>query len=75
MMCHAKLTTESRDAGSVSKSLNPDNVDMDSLEVSTSVSGSTITSEVKSTSLSTLLSTVDDLLRCQITSESLIEDG
>ena len=75
MMCHAKLVTESGDPASVSKSLNTDNVGLDSLEVETSVSGGRIISEIKSHRVSTLLSTVDDLLRCQITSESLIENG
>ena len=75
MMCRAELTTESKDAESVSKSLNVDNVDMKSLKVNTSVSGNKITSTVESNVLSTILSTVDDLLRCQITSESLIENG
>jgi len=75
MMCHARLVTDSGDAESVSKSLNPDNVGFDSLEVRTSVSGGSITTEIKSGSLSTLLATVDDLLRCQATSEALIGDG
>jgi hypothetical protein len=75
MMCHARLLTESRDAESVSKSLKPDNVGMRFLEVRTSVSGGRIVSDIESGSLTTLLSTIDDLLGCQITSESLIEDG
>ena len=72
MMCHAILTTESRDAAAVSGSLNVDNVSMGALRVTTRVSGNTITSEIESESVSTILFTVDDLLRCQIMSESLI---
>jgi hypothetical protein len=72
MMCHATLTTESKDAKAVAKSLNADNVRMQSLTVSTAVEGGSIRSDIRSESLTTLLATVDDLLRCQITSESLI---
>jgi hypothetical protein len=73
MMCQAKLTTESKDAASVSKSLNPDNKGVDSLEINTFVSGGKITTNIRVDSITTLMSTVDDLIRCQMTSESLID--
>ena len=72
MNCSATLVTESKDAKAVACSLNADNVRMESLSVETAVSGSHITTEIRSESVSTLLATVDDILRCQITSESLI---
>ena len=72
MMFHATLTTESKDARAVAQSLSADNVSMKALNITTAAGGNTITSDIQSESLSTLLSTVDDLLRCQITSESLI---
>jgi len=72
MMCHAKLTTESKDATSVAKSLHTDNMEADYLSVTTRAQGGQIVSEISSNTVSTLLATVDDLIRCQITSESLI---
>ena len=72
MMCDATLTTDSKDGKAVAKSLNADNVRMDSLTVKTTVAGGTIVSHIESQSVSCLLSTVDDLLRCQMTAESLI---
>ena len=75
MMCKATLVTESKDALSVSSSLRADDVAMPSLTVRTSASGGRIVSTVEAESLSTLLSAVDDLLKCQITAESLIVNG
>ncbi|MBD3388599.1 MAG: hypothetical protein GF414_06830 [Candidatus Altiarchaeales archaeon] len=75
MICYAKLVTESAGSAAVSESLNTDNVVMNSLSVETSLSGNRVTSEIRSDSLNTLLSTLDDLLRCQITSESMIDNG
>jgi hypothetical protein len=72
MNCHATMVTESKDASAVGKSLNADNVRMDSLTVKTTVFAGRIVTDIESESVSTLLATVDDLLRCQITSESLI---
>ena len=72
MMCKAVLTTESLSADAVAKALNEDNVRMDGLAVKTSSSGGKVTTEIDCESVSTLMSTVDDLLRCQMTSESMI---
>ena len=72
MNCHATLTTESKDAPSVAKALNADNVRMAGLTVETSASDGRITSEIRSESVTTLMSTIDDILRCQMTSEALI---
>jgi hypothetical protein len=75
MMCYARLSTESKDAAAVSKSLKPDNVGMECLKVTTSTSGAMIVSEVDAGSVITLMSTLDDLIMCQMTSEALLEDG
>jgi hypothetical protein len=72
MNCQATLRTESKDAAAVAESLRPDNVGMDSLSVSSRADGGFVVSEVRSRSVGTLLATVDDILRCQMASESLI---
>ncbi|MFH0862958.1 MAG: KEOPS complex subunit Pcc1 [Candidatus Altiarchaeota archaeon] len=72
MMCKAILIAESLGAVAVAKALNGDNVRMDSLTVRTSSSTGKVTTEIDCESVSTLMATVDDLLRCQMTSESLI---
>ena len=75
MMCKATLTTESKDGRAVAESLNADNVRMDRLVVRTACRGNHVVSQITADSTSTLLSTIDDLIRCQITSESMIKDG
>jgi len=75
MNCRAVLTTESKDAEAVQSSLCADNVKIGSLEVRCTVRGGKVVSSVDAKSLGTLLSTVDDILRCQITSESMIDNG
>jgi hypothetical protein len=72
MRFQARMFTDSRDAGSVSKSLSADNICLDFLTVKTGVSGKRIDSKIECESLSTLISTVDDLLRCQISSEVML---
>ncbi len=72
MRCHAKLTTDSANPEAVSESLKADNVLMKGLTISTRAEGGKIVSEIDAESVSTTLSTLDDILRCQITSESLI---
>jgi hypothetical protein len=75
MNCHAKLVTESNDAHAVAQALNADNVALEYLNVTTAASGNAVVSEIRAQSLTTLMATVDDLLSCQITSESLIKNG
>ena len=72
MMCSAILTTDSKDPAAVSGSLSGDDASMESLRVTTVSSDGAVVCTVEAESLSTLLSTIDDLLRCQMTSESLI---
>jgi hypothetical protein len=47
-------------------------VKMGALEVRTGVVGGMVVTEIEAESAGTLMSTVDDIIRCQITSESLI---
>ena len=72
MMCKAVLTTESQGAEAVAKALEGDNVRMDGLILRTTSSGGKVSTEIGCESVSTLMATVDDILRCQITSESMI---
>ena len=72
MMCKARLVTESSDAEAVSKALAADSVRMERLIVRTGSSHGRVITEIEAESVSTLMSTVDDLIRCQMTSESLI---
>lgn len=72
MNVYARLSTESKDACAVASSLSADNVSLDNLSVKTGFEGSYVVSEVRAQSLSTVLSTLDDILRCQMASEALI---
>ncbi|MBU0762297.1 MAG: hypothetical protein KKD39_04675 [Candidatus Altiarchaeota archaeon] len=72
MKSTATLITDSMDAASVASSLNTDNICLEGLSVKTYADQGSVVSVVSSDSLTTLLSTVDDLLRCQMASESLL---
>lgn len=72
MMVDAILRTESKDPESVAASLSLDNCDLDGLRVSSSVEDGMVVSSVEGRSVGTVLSTLDDLVCCQITSESLV---
>jgi hypothetical protein len=75
MNVHATLVTESKDAASQARALNVDNVSMGSLNAITRAEGKLVITELHAKSIGTLMATVDDILRCQITSESLMQDG
>jgi len=68
----ATLISESKNPESVSRALDVDNIKLSGLEVTTNVSGSTVETRVGSNSLSTLLLTLDDVLKCQILAEGLV---
>ncbi len=72
MRAYARLVTESKDARSVSQSLNADNLPVGTLSVKSTEKDGFVVSEISSDSLTGLLSTVDDILRCQMASESLL---
>ena len=62
----------SKDAESVAKALDVDNVELDSLAVSTKTKGKSVVSVVKSNSLATAFATIDDLIRNQILVEETV---
>ena len=68
------LHTTSKNSKEVSKSLDVDNVRMEDLSIKTTYRDGSITTVVEANSIGTLLSTVDDVLRCQIAAESMIKE-
>jgi hypothetical protein len=72
MIYSAMMLTDSGDAGAVCASLNADNLEMENLRVTSEISGSQILTRIESNSIGSLLAAADDLISCQITSESLI---
>jgi hypothetical protein len=75
MNCHARIVTESLDASAIAGSLNVDNIAEDYLKIKSRSEEGRIVTEIDATSIGTMLATIDDMLRCQITSESMITDG
>ena len=73
MMAKATLTTGSKDARSVAPALNVDNVKWDGLTVETRAIDGRIVSTVEAGSIETLISTLDDLITCQIAAENSLE--
>jgi hypothetical protein len=69
------LSTESKNAVAAAKTINVDNVRMENLRVSSRVSGVVVETRIECTSIGTLLNTLDDVIRCQITSEELMKNG
>ncbi|VVB54201.1 Uncharacterised protein [uncultured archaeon] len=65
----ATLLTESHDATSVAKALSADNHGVEGLTVETSAKNGMVRSIVASDRLGTLVSSVDDLIRCQMVAE------
>ncbi len=70
----ARLTTESKDASSVSRALNVDNIRLDGLRIVSGISGGRIVTEIESDNLKTLVNTLDDLISCQMAAEKLLGD-
>ncbi len=68
----AQISTESENPECVMKALSVDNK---AAEISSKVDGKTIKTEVKANNPRTLLATVDDIIRCQMVAEKIIEDG
>jgi hypothetical protein len=73
MKVKALLKTESKDAKSVASALDVDNIDLENLRVATKTEKDRIITKVESNSMSTLISTLDDIISCQITAEKIIE--
>ncbi len=69
----AVLKTKSRDAGSVAKALETDNLEMRDLKITSSSVKEYVLTEVESNSLGSLLNTLDDVLHCQMLAENVIK--
>lgn len=72
MNVSAALTTQSKDAASVSAALEVDNVQLDGLTVRTKTLKNTITTEVTAGSIKTLIRALDDLICCQLVAEKTL---
>jgi len=75
MKFSAVLKTESGDAKSVSKALQIDNVDMENFRMGTGAEKGRIVTKVEAEKISTLLSSLDDVIKCQMVAESNINNG
>ena len=71
-MHQATLKTISRDGRHISEALNRDNGRGDKLKIVTESKGDKITTKIRTHSIRTLLSTLDDVIHCQIVAEKLI---
>ena len=69
----ATLKIKSRDAGSVAEALETDNLEMEDLKIKSSSDKDYVITEVESNNLGSLLSTLDDVLHCQIMAENVIK--
>lgn len=74
-MHKALLLTESKAAKNIAKSLDIDNLSRENLKISTKFFKGKIKTEIKAKKISTLLSTLDDIIRCQIIAERTIKNG
>ncbi|HIE33747.1 MAG TPA: hypothetical protein EYP86_01235 [Candidatus Altiarchaeales archaeon] len=76
MRCRALMITESRDAGSISSSLDIDNLGVEGSENLyidiKPIDKKRIRTVVKSNKIGTLINTLDDIIRCQIVAENLL---
>lgn len=71
-MAHAILTTTSQDPSCIVGALSPDNGDA---LIESKVEGEKITTKVSAQNPRTLLATLDDVIRCQIIAEQVIQNG
>lgn len=65
-------TTDSTSPESVSKSLNTDNVLLENMTVRTESIEGKITTTIEANNIRTLLNTLDDIVRCQIVAEDVL---
>lgn len=72
-MHQAVLRTSSKDGKSVSQALEADNEQDKKLRIVTKEREKRVVSEIETNSIRTLLSTLDDLVRCQIMAERALE--
>jgi len=69
----AILKTKSKDAESVSQALEVDNVDMKDLGIKTGFTQDRIITKVESNNIGSLLSSLDDVIKCQMVAEDIIK--
>jgi len=72
MNCIATLVTDSKSPKSVAGSLNIDNLELDELRIKTYSNDNRIFTTIESNNLGTMLSVIDDIIRCQIVAEGVI---
>lgn len=71
-MHQAILKTISKDGEHISEALDKDNDGENKLKIVTNYKGDKITTKIRTPSIRTLLSTLDDAIHCQIVAEKLI---
>ncbi len=74
MLCSATLKTDSKNAESVASALNVDNLNSEWLHIETTHNGA-VKTKIETNDINTLLSTIDDLISCQMVSESMLKNG
>ena len=79
MRYRALMITESKDANSISSSLDIDNLEVEGSENLyidiKPVDKKRIRTVVKSNKIGTLINTLDDIIRCQIVAENLLSEN
>lgn len=75
MKFSAVLKTESKDAESVSRALQIDNVDMEGFRIDTRAEKGRIVTRMESERINSLLSSLDDVIKCQMVAEDSIKYG
>ena len=73
MKFSAVLKTESMDAESVSRALQIDNVDMENFRIDTDAEKGRIVTKIETEKINTLLSSLDDVIKCQMVAEDSIK--
>jgi len=71
--CEAKLVLEAADAQALADSLKIDDVSAGGLSVETKAAQGSVTSIIKAESPRTILSTVDDVLRCAAGAKEVVQ--
>jgi hypothetical protein len=68
----AILKTKSGDVKNVAKALNVDNIELGNLKITSKACGNRIITKLESNNPNTLLSTLDDIISCQMVAEKVI---
>lgn len=70
--CKGVMVSEYDDPESIASSLDVDNILLDGMSIESRVEGNRVVTEVDSSSMETLLNTLDDLIRCQMAAEEVL---